>query len=108
MAYADQNDYLQAIIYYQQAIEFDDVYPQTRYNLGRALEGLGKTDDAILSYQTAIKMAPTFVLPYSSLLNLYLKDGQTKDALDLVETAIKTFPQDQSFLAIRARLLSLN
>ena len=53
-----------AMPYYYEAISINDSYPQTHHNLGRCLEDMGKTKEAILEYQKALIIDPAFY--YSS------------------------------------------
>ncbi len=71
MNYADLGNHEQAIKHYRLAIATQDTYPQTHYNLANSLLQLGKTADAIVEYEKAIQMQPSFLPAYPVLINIY-------------------------------------
>lgn len=78
-AYA-AGDYLTAIELYKQAIATDGVSPTIYYNLGNAYFRADSIDQAIINYERALKLDPTF------------NDARTN--LDFVNTKIIDTPSD--------------
>ncbi|MBI5570579.1 MAG: tetratricopeptide repeat protein [Desulfomonile tiedjei] len=63
------------------------------YNyLGMALEGLGKTSEAIESYREAVKLRPDSPESYNYLGAALLKSGDMQDAVELFQKAVRLQP----------------
>ncbi|MDA8083978.1 MAG: tetratricopeptide repeat protein [Nitrospiraceae bacterium] len=60
--------------------------------LAKAYQQLGKTDAAIKTYKTAIKVLPTTDSLHLSLGDIYFKNGQLKDAQAEYEKAVRLNP----------------
>jgi tetratricopeptide (TPR) repeat protein len=105
MAYADEGDHSQATFHYGHAINLADIYPQTHYNLAISQAALGKTGQAVNSFKKVIEMGPYFAPAYDKLIQLHLDHHQTEKALEVVDQAIKVFPQDSRYPALRNEIL---
>jgi len=64
------------------------------YNLGIALDGRGKTDEAIAQYQQAIDLRPRYVEAHYNLARLLAQKGQLDDAVTHYEKALEINPAD--------------
>jgi tetratricopeptide (TPR) repeat protein len=62
------------------------------YNVGNALVKQGRLDQAIESYQQALKILPTYALAYYSLGNTFAQLGQLDKAIFHYQEAIKMDP----------------
>jgi len=62
-----------AIAYYHQRIANDPQNPTLRISLGNVLKFLGKYDEAITEYKTAIELNPNDMEPYYNLGNIYME-----------------------------------
>ena len=60
----------QSTICFSKAIKFDPTDVDSYYNMGIALDNLGKLEEAILSYTKAIELKPDFAIAYESLIRL--------------------------------------
>src|SRR5205085_7271733 len=70
----------EAIAHLRQALEISD-YPTAHYNLGYALASKGDWADAIISFQTAIRVRPNYPQAHSNLAVSLSKFGRTDEAL---------------------------
>src|ERR1035438_5177573 len=67
---------------YRQSLKLDGANIAARSNLGAALAGLGRYDEAIPEYQQALKAAPEQARPYlqRNLALAYYKSGRLQEA----------------------------
>jgi tetratricopeptide (TPR) repeat protein len=59
-----------AIGHYEQALRIKPDYAHAHYNLGVALEKLGRTQEAIQHYEQALRIKPDFTQAHSALARL--------------------------------------
>jgi protein O-mannosyl-transferase len=64
------------------------------YNLGIALNNMGKTDEAIAHYQQAIELRPNYAEAHYNLGRLLAQKGQLDDALTHYKKALEINPAD--------------
>jgi protein O-mannosyl-transferase len=64
------------------------------YNLGIALNDMGKTDEAIAHYQQAIELRPRYAEAHYNLGRLLAQKGQPGDAIAHYEKALQINPAD--------------
>jgi|GEM_PF-2274599 len=98
------NDSVNAL---KKAIEKGDKTAGTRLNLASALDQLGKTEEAIVYCEEALKLAPG---DYSTLLllaSLYTKVGRYDDAIKVLEEFLKLYPNSQGAPGAREALKKL-
>ena len=88
MAYDDRQDYALAEITYKRAIAVSSSSPVAYHNLGNTYQKIGKTNLAIESFNTAIKLDPKFYFSYNGLVNIYLQDKNYKEARRVLENYI--------------------
>ena len=77
-------DFEKAIEYFKRALKVDKNFSEASNNLGIAYERIGKTDEAIASYQKAIAnpMYPNPEKAYNNLGRIYYRAGQYDKAID--------------------------
>ncbi|MEP7176875.1 MAG: tetratricopeptide repeat protein, partial [Gemmatimonadales bacterium] len=68
------------------ALAGDSRHPTAAFNLGTALEDLGRRSDAIAAYQRAIEFDETFADAYFNLARLYEQAGERAAALRHLRT----------------------
>jgi tetratricopeptide (TPR) repeat protein len=80
-----KGDLAGAADFYRESLAVDETNIAARSNLGPALAGLGRYDDAIPEYEKALKSAPEQVRPYlqRNLGLAYYKSGRLQDAAPL-------------------------
>ncbi len=76
----ENEDYQQAISYYEMLIEIDKVSPEVFYNLGNSYFKLKRVGKAILNYERAKRLEPR---DRDISLNLKLAKGMMVDKIDL-------------------------
>lgn len=83
---------------FEQCLRLDPKNVKAQANLGLALEGLGRTGDALAAYRKAIAMqdqgAPKNAEPFINLGNLLLQQNQIDDAIENLVKAREISPQD--------------
>lgn len=80
MAYADINDFNQALKYYTNAIGLDDNNPVAYHNRANLFVSVGNLADAELDYKKAIELDPSFVYSSSQLYKLLIYEGKNEEA----------------------------
>lgn len=94
-----------AIVLFQKAIEKD---PKAAHNvllfsnLGTALRNMGRDDDAIAAYTSALNFAPLSVPVLLSRATTYLEHGEYDKALTDLSIIIDQKPQHETALLLRA------
>jgi len=80
---------------FKECLRLDPKYVGAADNLGLAYEGLGKTEEAIEAYKTAIAAANgADAKPYFDLGTLLLENGKTQEALPNLVQAVRIKPGD--------------
>jgi len=64
---------LEAIDYYQKAIDIDPNYGDAHYNLATTLMHLGRTDEAIAHFKKALDIDPNKIITLDNLAAAYFK-----------------------------------
>jgi hypothetical protein len=65
----------EAIFHYRRAIEIEDRYPQTHYNLALLLWKRGREDEAIAELKRSLELNSSFFYGYQALSEIYAKRG---------------------------------
>ena len=73
--------------------EMSPDYSIAYVHLGNALEGLGKTSEAIEWYRAAAKLQPEAPESYNSLGTALVKSGNTQEAVESFQEAIRLQPE---------------
>jgi len=107
MNYARVDRHQEAIRQYQESLEILDVYPQVHSNLANSLLAIGELEEAEKECQKALEIDDSFILPYQTLINIYLTQRDAaKLNLLLTQLETKTNPETFFNLAV-STLLSL-
>jgi tetratricopeptide (TPR) repeat protein len=108
LAYLDfeAGEYGSAIEYYRRALAAKPRHTEANLYLGEALRRERKTTEAIAQLRRAIQLDAQASLAYDSLAKSLTDAGRLPEAADILGQAEKHFPNDSSFPAMRARLLS--
>jgi len=69
-----------AVEEYQKALEADPTFTEVMHGLSRALQDLGRLDEAIVIAKRIAEIDPEDVLAYTSLSVLYQKKGMIPEA----------------------------
>lgn len=93
-----ENRFEEAINLFRHCLNLAPHDLRAEYNLGLALEGLGRTDDAAAAYRTAIDWdrgsATPDAQPYLDLGILFLSENMQDQALPLLRRAVQMDPQN--------------
>jgi tetratricopeptide (TPR) repeat protein len=93
--YRAKGEFADAIRYGQEAIHAAQQLRDTRrlswcYNLlGNVYRGLGRTEEAIATYQRAIQLDPNYAYPHNGLGTVYADLGRTGEAMAAFQQAIQ-------------------
>jgi tetratricopeptide (TPR) repeat protein len=93
-----ENRFEEAIHAFEQCLKFDPKNVKAEDNLGLSYYGLGRADDALAAYKTAIEWqsgaAQKDPEPFIDLGTLYLDQNRPKDALPYLSEATRIAPGD--------------
>ncbi len=90
--YSEQNRMKDAIETYQKSVELDPRFSLGWRALGLIYEYSDKIDDAIVAYERVIGLDGSNVDARTKLIDLYLKKGQPKKAIEQVGMIKKMYP----------------
>ncbi len=96
---------VEAIKYFQQAIDKDKNQPEPHFNLGNCYSSQGEWLMAIQSYTDSIECKPDFIQAYNNLAIALQKFGQPEEAVRVIDTALKFNPSDALLRVNKARAL---
>jgi len=88
----DKHDYDGAIVEFREAIRLKPDDAMAHNNLGVALKGQGKIEQAIGEYREAIRLEPGLALAHRNLGNTLLDQGKTDEAIAEYKEAIRLKP----------------
>jgi tetratricopeptide (TPR) repeat protein len=89
----NEQQFDQAVHYLAECLKLDPRNVKAENNLGLAYERLGRTDEALAAYRTAITFDPDAPEPYLNLGTL-LTSNRPQDAIGYLLKAVDTAPQD--------------
>ena len=78
---------------YREAIRLNPGYGETYSNLGNALQGQGKLDEAVAEHRNAIRFNPGYAEAYSNLGNVLQGQGKLDEAIAEYREAIRLKPE---------------
>ncbi len=105
-ALVDLGMYLQAIQYYDKALDIDPSNKYTIYNKGNALERLGNHTQAIQYFDKAISIDPNFGPGLANKGNTLSLQGNYAEAITYFDKALAIDPNDKIALAGKQAALS--
>jgi len=83
----------------------DKVDSLTEFIKGNRSRGEGKIDEALLHFNRAIEMSPTFSWPYSTLALVYFENGKIEEAIKVLKKGIARNPEEYQLRIDYAMLL---
>jgi tetratricopeptide (TPR) repeat protein len=75
-----EGEHERAVKEYQKSLEADPTFTEAMHGLSRALQDLGRLDEAIATAKRIAEIDPDDVLAYTSLSVLYQKKGMISEA----------------------------
>jgi tetratricopeptide (TPR) repeat protein len=75
-----EGEHERAVVEYQKSVETDPSFTEAMHGLARALQDLGRLDEAIAMAKRIAEIDPEDVLAYTSLSVLYQKKGMIAEA----------------------------
>jgi tetratricopeptide (TPR) repeat protein len=104
------NHFQEAVNCFETSLKLDPASVKAQNNLGLAMEGLNRTDDAVASYRKALALQATSEHPSEqpmlNLATLLIDRNQLSEARPLLEEASHIAPHDWKILAQLGRLNS--
>ncbi len=79
----------EAIAYLERCVEKFPQIAEFRNDLGADYHEAGRDDDALKEFAEAVKLSPAFTPPYVSRATILLSRGETYEAAELLERAIR-------------------
>ncbi len=83
----------------------DKVDSLTEFLKGNRSRGEGKIDEAVLHFNRAIEMNPTFSWPYSTLALVYFENGKIEEAIKVLQKGIVRNPGEYQLQIDHSMLL---
>ncbi len=99
-------DFPSAVDYYRRALSVKPHHTEANIYLGEALRREGKLEDAVIQQRKAIELDRRSALAYDSLAKALTDLSRLGEAANVLAQAEKEFPDESSFPAMRARVLS--
>jgi Flp pilus assembly protein TadD len=94
----NENRFAEAISAFQQSLKLDPNNVKAEDNLGLAYAGLGRADDAIAAYHSAMESQKDATAknpgPFIDLADLLLDQNRSPEAISYLQEAIQITPQD--------------
>jgi tetratricopeptide (TPR) repeat protein len=94
----NENRFEEAVHAFQQSLKLDSNNVKTEDNLGLAYAGLGRSDDAVAAYSTAIEWQKNAPIknpgPFVDLGDLLLDQNRSEEAIPYLHQAIQISPED--------------
>jgi tetratricopeptide (TPR) repeat protein len=87
-------------------LEIQPGLPEDHNNLGWVLLQIGRVDEAITQFQTALKLQPDLALAHDSLAKALLQSGRAVEAVAHYQTAVKLQPDNPQILSDLAWVLA--
>jgi tetratricopeptide (TPR) repeat protein len=78
---------------YRNAIQTNPENAESRLGLGRCLVMVGKPEDALTCFQEAMRTTPQFDLAYLEAANLFLRLGNSQEALSVAQSLENVNPE---------------
>lgn len=91
-AYYNKKDYVNAEMYYQQALEIEPDYARAHWGLGVIYLTSGKLDSALGHFEKAVQKEPQFAQAYFDLGRAYEGKGNKTKAREAYERVITIVP----------------
>ena len=91
--FLDKNDLNKAVQAYQVAIELNPDFYLAYYNLGEALEKIGRLREAVEAYKHAVRLQPQDVWSRLSLGRLLMQLGRVEEAIALKGQLVENHPK---------------
>jgi tetratricopeptide (TPR) repeat protein len=83
----------EAVADFREAIRLNPGFAENHYNLGNALQKMGRPEEAEASYREALRLRPDFAEAHSNLGNALQKMGRLDDAIAAYRNALRLEPE---------------
>src|SRR5262245_34177767 len=100
--YFTEGNFEKARVEFRNALQIEPNDAEARFMHGQALERVGNLRDAAGMYQAAIDANPDHVNARANLARMFVFAGAPERAMELLEPAMKTHPDDPDLLTSRA------
>lgn len=89
-------DYEQAIAVYRQTLRIDERNIEARMGMAECYRATGKTEYAVEEYYAVISEKPKYPDPYVRLAEIFLGDGESEKARDIIEDGKNNAKNDET------------
>lgn len=83
-----------AIQYFSQSVEFNPLFAQGYYNLGKAYLEIGRTDEALPAFERATELQPSSSLYRSNYGSVLARIGRYDEAREQLQRVLETEPSN--------------
>lgn len=87
--YYQKRDYIKSISTYKLGLQIDSNHPILQYNLAKSYEAIKDEQNAVKSYETALRAKPGWIDAVKDYASLLIRQNKTKPALDLVQNSLE-------------------
>ena len=98
--YAAKKNYPKAVMAYRRGLQTDPNHPILHYNLGHAYESERNYNEAIKCYELALKAKPGWIDAIRDVVQLLLKQQNTKRAMEIVQKSVQLYPANAELIAL--------
>ena len=84
----------EAVVFLERAATIEPGRARTHYNLGLALQAVGRIDEAEAALRAAVALEPANLDALLALADLLARGGDFRAALDIAEQMIATHPEN--------------
>ncbi|MCQ2585552.1 MAG: tetratricopeptide repeat protein [Treponema sp.] len=98
--YAAKKNYPKAVQAYRRGLQTDPNHPILQYNLGHAYESERNYNEAIKCYELALKAKPGWIDAIRDVVQLLLKQQNTKRAMEIVQKSVQLYPANAELIAL--------
>jgi predicted TPR repeat methyltransferase len=95
----------QGVGYLKKATLCDPESPTTYYNLGKALDGNGLLEDALVAYQSAAKIKDDYADAWNNIGDCLTRLGRNEESVEAYQKAVKLNPSSHVYFNLGNALL---
>lgn len=102
--YYQKRDYIKSISTYKLGLQIDSNHPILQYNLAKSYEAIKDEQNAVKSYETALRAKPGWIDAVKDYAALLIRQNKTKPALDLVQNSLELHSDRDDLKILEAKI----